>query len=86
MFPDFYEWLDFICKLSIKTDYEWYIKTHPKTFLENKIVVKDFVSRYPNIQYLSDEVSHNQLINEGINIVLTVYGSIGLEYAARIKQ
>ncbi len=85
LFPDFYEWLDFICKLSIKTDYEWYIKTHPKTFLENKIVVKDFVSRYPNIQYLSDEVSHNQLINEGINIVLTVYGSIGLEYAARNK-
>ena len=47
--------------------------------------MKDFVSRYPNIQYLSDEVSHNQLINEGINIVLTVYGSIGLEYAARNK-
>ena len=85
LFPDFYEWLDFICKVSTKTDYEWYIKTHPKTFLENKIVVKDFVSRYPNIQYLSDEVSHNQLINEGINIVLTVYGSIGLEYAARNK-
>jgi len=85
LFPDFYEWLDFICKLSIKTDYEWYIKTHPKTFIENKIVVKDFVSRFPNIRYLSDEVSHNQLINEGINIVLTVYGSIGLEYAARKK-
>ena len=57
----------------------------PKNFLENNSL-KDFVSRYPNIQYLSDEVSHNQLINEGINIVLTVYGSIGLEYAARIKH
>ena len=36
-FPDFYEWLKFLSKLSKETDYEWYIKTHPKTFLENKI-------------------------------------------------
>ena len=32
LFPDFYEWLDFIYKLSIKTDYEWYIKTTQKLF------------------------------------------------------
>ena len=83
LFPDFYEWLDFIAKLSIKTDYEWYIKTHPNTFPENKLVIKDFVSRYPKINFLNDEISHNQLIDEGINIVLTVYGSIGLEYAAK---
>lgn len=83
LFPDFYEWLDFIAKLTSITDYEWYIKTHPKTFPENKAVIKDFVNRYPKIKYLNDEISHNQLIEEGINIVLTVYGSIGLEYAAR---
>jgi len=83
LFPDFYEWLDFVAKLSTKTDYEWYIKTHPNTFPENRLVIKDFVSRYPKIKFLNDGVSHNQLIDEGINIVLTVYGSIGLEYAAK---
>ena len=83
LFPDFYEWLDFIGKLTFVTDYEWYVKTHPNTFTENKEVIKDFISRYPKIKYLSDKISHNQLIEEGINVVLTVYGSIGLEYAAR---
>ena len=29
LFPDFYEWLKFIGELSNKTDYEWYLKTHP---------------------------------------------------------
>ena len=83
LFADFYEWLDFIAKLTSITDYEWYIKTHPNTFAENKAIIKDFVRRYPKIKYLNDKVSHNQLIEEGINIVLTIYGSIGLEYAAR---
>jgi hypothetical protein len=83
MFPDFYEWLDFIAKFSLSTDYEWYIKTHPNTFSENKTIIKDFVFRYPKINYLSDSISHNQLIEEGINIVLTIHGSIALEYAAK---
>ena len=29
LFPDFYEWLDYLGKLSNKKDYNWYIKLHP---------------------------------------------------------
>ena len=29
LFPDFYEWLDFLGKISLETDYDWYMKTHP---------------------------------------------------------
>ena len=29
LFPDFYEWLNFLGKISDKSDCEWYIKTHP---------------------------------------------------------
>ncbi|MCJ7777241.1 MAG: hypothetical protein MUP16_02860, partial [Sedimentisphaerales bacterium] len=29
LFPDFYEWLTFLGEISEKTDYDWYIKTHP---------------------------------------------------------
>ena len=28
IFPDFYQWLLFLGKVSKKTDYDWYIKTH----------------------------------------------------------
>ena len=28
-FTDYYEWLTFLVDLSKKTNYDWYIKTHP---------------------------------------------------------
>lgn len=83
LFPDFYEWLEFLGELSNKTDYEWYIKTHPTTDILDKKTINDFVSRYKKIILIPDTTSHHQLIEEGINIVLTVYGSIGIEYAAK---
>ena len=29
LFVDFYEWLIFLRDISLNTDYDWYIKTHP---------------------------------------------------------
>lgn len=83
LFPDFYEWLEFIGKLSNETDYEWYIKTHPGIGIYDTETINSFVSRYKKIKLVPNLTSHHQLIEEGINIVLTVYGSIGLEYAAK---
>jgi len=83
LFPDFYEWLEFIGKLSDQTDYEWYIKTHPGIGIRDKETINSFVSRFKKIILVPDLTSHHQLIEEGINIVLTVYGSIGLEYATK---
>ena len=83
LFPDFYEWLEFIGESSNKTDYEWYIKTHPGIDILDKKAIDDFVLRYKKIILIPDTTSHLQLIEEGINLVLTVYGSIGIEYAAK---
>jgi hypothetical protein len=83
LFPDFYEWLEFLGELSNHTDYEWYIKTHPGIEILDKKTIDDFVSRYKKIILIPNTTSHHQLIEEGINIVLTVYGSIGIEYAAK---
>ena len=82
-FPDIYEWLEAIGKISNDTDYEWYIKCHPdySTYWDDTIkLVKEYVGRYPNINYLDNNTSHNQLIKEGVDYVLTVNGSIGGEY------
>lgn len=83
LFPDFYEWLEFIGELSNKTEYEWYIKTHPGIDVLDKKTIDDFVLRFKKIILIPDTTSHHQLIEEGINTVLTVYGSIGIEYAAK---
>ena len=80
LFPDFYEWLDFLGKLSLKTDYDWYIKTHPDFLPGNKEIINKLIKRYPKIKFLPSSISHNQLVKEGIDVALTVHGTIGHEY------
>jgi len=82
LFPDFYEWLTFLGTISEKTDYDWYIKTHPDFLPGNIPIIEEFVKRYPKLALIPSETSHLQLIEEGISFALTVYGTIGFEYAA----
>ena len=82
IFPDFYEWLDFLGKTSEETDYDWYIKTHPDYLPGTMEIIKSFVARYPKLTLLPSDASHHQLIAEGIDVALTVYGTIAFEYAA----
>ena len=40
-----------------------------------------FLKKYPRFTLINSNISHSQLISEGIDLVLTVYGTIALEYA-----
>lgn len=82
LFPDFYEWLSFLGKVSEETDYDWYIKTHPDFLPGNKEIIEYFLNMYPRFTLIPADTSHKQIIKEGINYALTVYGTIGFEYAA----
>jgi len=86
LFPDFWEWLDFLGILSGETDYDWYIKTHPDYLPGTLEIVQGFIRRYPKFTLLPSDASHHQIIAEGIDVVLTVYGTIGFEYAALGKS
>ncbi len=88
LFNDFYEWLEFLGKISKNTDYCWYIKNRPNYPGKFKIyqpkteyIIDTFVKKYPNIIRLPNNYSHNQIINEGITCALTAYGTVALEYA-----
>jgi len=83
LFTDFYEWIDYLGKVSEKTNYDWYIKTHPDFFDITMETVIGFSEKYPKFKILPSDASHNQIIEEGINFVLTTYGTIGFEYAAK---
>jgi hypothetical protein len=83
LFPDSYQWFIFLLKISKKTNYQWYVKTH--SGFNNygdptKKIVKNLISNYSNIIWLDSRKSHNEIINEGIDAVLTSYGSAGSEY------
>ncbi len=79
LFPDFYEYLNFLVLQSKELDYDWYIKTHPDASLETKIAVKEIVLDHSDIVLIPPETSWYQLTEEGLDFVLTCYGSVGHE-------
>ena len=82
LFPDFYEWMEFLGEISARTDYDWYIKTHPDYLPGTKDIIDCLVARFPKFTLLPSESSHKQIVAEGIDVALTCYGTIGFEYAA----
>lgn len=82
LFQDFYEWFEFVGRVSNETNYDWYVKTHPDFLPGNLDVIKHFIKKYPKLTLVDSSVSHHQLIAEGIGCALTTYGTIGFEYAA----
>lgn len=82
IFPDFYEWLDFLGQLTLETDYDWYIKTHADYLEGTMQIIESFIEKYPKFHLLPADSSHHQIIAEGIDVALTCYGTIAFEYAA----
>jgi hypothetical protein len=91
VFNDFYEWLLFLGEFSKNhTEYDWYIKTHPSFshWKKNNLarnntnfIIKNFLKKYNNIIELPNNYSHLDIVNQGIDFVLTCYGTVGFEYA-----
>ena len=79
LFTDFYEWLMFLGKISKKTNYDWYVKHHADSWPISKRVIKKIVDENPNFNLVPVDTSFHQLSNEGIDYVLTCYGSVGHE-------
>lgn len=82
LFTDFFEWLTFLGNISERTDYEWYLKTHPDYLPGNLAIIEGFLERYPKFTLLPSDTCHHQIIQDGVDCALTVYGTIGFEYAA----
>ena len=81
-YPDFHSWLSRLGEISELTDYEWYIKTHRDSIADDTGIFFELARKYPKIQIVDRDTSHHELIEFGINLALTVYGTIGMEYPA----
>jgi hypothetical protein len=81
IFPDFYEWLSYLYKISRETNYEWYIKPHPDSYSDSDLILMDFLKNKPEFNIIPKDTSHIQIVKEGIDCVLSVYGTVGWEYA-----
>ena len=85
LFPDFYEWINFLGKMSHCTDYAWFIKTHPDFLPGNTEIIMDLKKKFKNLKILPSNTSHHNIIGSGIDYVFTVYGTVGIEYAYNNK-
>jgi hypothetical protein len=81
LYEDFYTWLEAIGEIAENTSFDWYIKNHPYLRGDGEAIVRELINRFPRIRMIPPETSHQQLVREGMNAVLTVYGTIGSEYA-----
>jgi hypothetical protein len=81
LFNDFFDWINFLGNLSDNLDYDWYIKFHPMDHEASINTANYFLKKFKKFNLVNPNVSHDQLISEGIDLVLTAYGTIGMEYA-----
>jgi len=79
LFTDFYEWLKFLVDVSSETNYDWYIKTHPDYSPAELDCLNDIVLNCSNIVLVPPETSWHQLAKEGLDFVLTCWGTVGHE-------
>jgi hypothetical protein len=79
LFNDFYIWLEFLNKVANETTYDWYLKCHKDASVDQKREVEAFSRRNIKFKMLDSSVSFHQLADEGLDFVLTCYGSVGHE-------
>tara|TARA_B100000886_G_C20399458_1_gene481885 strand:+ start:45 stop:1646 length:1602 start_codon:yes stop_codon:yes gene_type:complete len=82
LFDDFFHWIDHLGQLSEKTNYNWYLKKHPHSGNKklNNVILNNFTKKYPKLKILGEDINNSELLSEKIDLVLTVYGSVGYEF------
>lgn len=78
-FPDFLEWLKFLENISIHTDYEWLLKPHPNALQDPTNQLREIFSHVSAFNFVDASFSNNSLKDLGIDVALTVYGSVAHE-------
>lgn len=79
LFNDFSIWLEFLSQVASETTYDWYLKCHKDSSLEQRKEIEAFSQRNPTFKVVDSLVSFHQLASEGLDFVLTCYGSVGHE-------
>lgn len=80
LFPDFYEWLVFLGEFSADSNHSWYIKVHPDGNGQEDWMYRELADRFPQLRVLPPDVTHHEIFSTGVDVALTVHGTVGFEY------
>jgi hypothetical protein len=80
-YSDFWEWLIYLGKISKKSpeNFKWYIKSHRDFLPGTPKVLNSFIKLFPNIKIIDPRTSFHQLKQEGLDLVITCYGTVAHE-------
>lgn len=81
IFQDFWEWVTFTIETLYDAGAKFLIKPHPNQILESDRVVELLNKKYPDAQFISEDISNIQLAEAGIKCGISVYGTIAHELA-----
>jgi hypothetical protein len=79
-FSDFYIWLSFLNSVALKTNYKWYVRTHPNARHWNQEVINSIFRETPSVTLLSPLIRNAELVEMDFSAVLTVFGTVGSEW------
>ena len=81
IFPDFYEWADFVLSTLDLSKVDLVVKPHPNGKPGNGKVVSELKKKYPSVNFVDKRTSNKQFMSENVDVLLTVYGSVASEFA-----
>ena len=81
-FPDFYEYLMYLAKLSKKfNEYQWFIKPHPNDTASSNHIFEEISEKFPNIKILNNQTSNIEILKIKPNLIITNHSTAGHEFA-----
>ena len=78
-FSDYYDWIDYLGKMSLSKKHNWLIKLHPSEYDDNVKKMGYFLNKYPSLKLVNKNTKNVDLLKK-IDVVLSVYGTVGREY------
>jgi hypothetical protein len=81
LFPDFYEWINFVLNNINYDKYNVYVKPHPNGMIGNEVVVDHLKAKYKQAKFIDKSTSNKVIMGYGFDYGLTVYGTVAHELA-----
>lgn len=79
VFPDFLTWVETTIEIFEENNIPFILKPHPNQIDDSAKVIKRLKKRYPNLQFVSPKITNRQLVDGGIKLGVSVYGTVAHE-------
>lgn len=79
LFPDFLEWIEFTIEVFEKYNIPYFLKPHPNQVSDSETIIKTLQNKYKNLKTISSKITNRQLVDNGMKVGISVYGTVAHE-------